>query len=75
MGWTCPRCNHGVSPYISVCPCGDGGSGSVTALPLPTPFSPPFPGSSITVTSPLTSTVSYGETVWSGVTVTGRNAA
>jgi hypothetical protein len=26
QGWSCPRCQRGVSPDEKVCPCGDGGS-------------------------------------------------
>lgn len=81
VGWTCPRCSRGVSPYISVCPCGEDGSAGVTALPVsPLPAGPsiapyPFPGSSITVTSPLVTTITYGETVWTGVAILNAGKA
>jgi hypothetical protein len=74
MGWTCPRCLHGVSPQVTVCPCGDSGSAGVTAVPPPAgPWR--FPGTKITVTPPPATTVTYGGAIWYSDASTGAVTA
>jgi hypothetical protein len=47
QGWICPRCDRGVSPLVSVCPCRSEGSAGVTAVPVPPPITPPVPGTTL----------------------------
>jgi hypothetical protein len=82
VGWTCPRCERGVSPWVQVCPCRDEGSAGALAPLAPSPQVTPggapesttLPDGGIcTATLPWTQTMT--STTWQGVTILNAGRA